>query len=196
MARMVAPIHIHNSAFLTRRFNHSKYMLTRTAKFMIGCILLILFVPGALYFHKYMSERTQRQKFSLKLAAEVERKRAADNIVEIRLKDLTDFTWDRVHIFTSYIETETIDENLGYAWQPARTINIYQRDDISLLVFINTGKVVFYVDHPRHLGDFDGNYKKGDYSPDEAIFRVVEGAKQDNGLSWLHLMWKWRKNPI
>lgn len=92
--------------------------------------------------------------------------------------------------------TETIDEDLGYTWQPARSIGIYQRDDISLLVFTNSGKVVFYVDHPRYLGDFDGNHKQGGYSPDEAIFKVVEGAKQRNGLRRLHMMWKWRQTPI
>jgi hypothetical protein len=171
-------------------------MPTRTVKLVTGCTLLILFIPGVLYLLKYMNERTQRQKFSRNIAAEVERKRGTDNIVEVRLKDLTDFSWDRVHIFTSYIAAETIDENLGYAWKPARSIGIYQRDDINLLVFVDAGKVVFYVDHPRHLGDFDGNYRKGGYSPDEAIFRVVEGAKQANGLAWLHLMWKWRRAPI
>lgn len=180
---------------MPRFFSSYMHVLTRKVKLFLESILLIIFVLGAIYFLRYINAREQRQNFSRKLAAAVEKKWSNDNVVETRLKDLTDFAWDRVHIFTSYIGTETIDENLGYAWKPARSIGIYQRDDISLLVFINAGKVVFYVDHPRHFGDFDGNYKKGGYSSDEAIFRVVEGAKQDNGLPWLHLMWKFG-NPF
>jgi hypothetical protein len=143
-----------------------------------------------------MNVRAQRQKCSSRLAAEVERKRSSDNEVEISLKDLTEFTWDRVHIFTPYTPNERIDKELGYVWYPARIIGMYQRDDINLLVFTNAGKVVFYVDHPRHHGDFKGNYKQGGYSPPEAIFKVVEGAKQANGLPWLHLRWKWRQAPF
>ncbi len=154
--------------------------------------MLVLFVLGALYFLGSMNNRRHRQNFSNKLAAEVERQRSSDNVVEIRFKDLTDFKWDRVYIFTSYTPTKRIDEDLGYVWQPARSINMDLRDDVNLLVFTNNGKVVFYVEHPRNLGDLDGNYKQDGYSPDEAIFKVVEGEKQDNGLPWLRMKWQMR----
>jgi hypothetical protein len=39
----------------------------------------------------------------------------------IKLKDLTDFKWDRVYIFTPYTRHEKIDEALGFVWQPAST---------------------------------------------------------------------------
>lgn len=164
-------------------------MLTRTVRLVIGCTLLILFVLGVLYFLRYMNAREQRQSFSRKLAAAVEKKRSNDNVVEIRLKDLTDFTWDRVHIFNPYTPTEKIDEDLGYVWQSAGHTDIYTLDAIILLVFTNNGKVVFYVDHPRHLGDLRGNYKQGGYRPDEAKFRVVERGTNVNGLPWLRLEW-------
>ena len=172
------------------------HMLTRKVKHLLGSILLILFFLGAVYFLGYINTREQRQKFSGRLAAKVERKWGSDNVVEIRLKDLTDFTWDRVHIFNPYTPTEKIDKDLGYVWQSAGHTSIYTLDAIILLVFTNKGKVVFYVDLPRYPGDLRGNYKQGGYSPDEAIFKVVEGAKQDNGLPWLHLIWKWRKEPL
>lgn len=162
-------------------------MLIRQVKLMTKCALLTLLSLGLLNFLSYMNAEAQRQQFSWRLTAAVERARSDKDVAEIRLKELTDFTWDRVHIFTSYIGTETIDENLGYAWQPARRIGIYQRDDISLLVFTNSEKVVFYVDKPRYPGDFDGSYKQGGYSPDEAVFKVVEGSKQPDGLPWIHL---------
>ncbi len=95
-----------------------------------------------------------------------------------------------MHIFTPYKATKMIDGDLGYAWQPARSIGMYQRDDVNLLVFTNTGQVVFYVEHERHLGDLDGNYKQGGYSLDEAIFEVVERGKPESGHSWLGLEWQ------
>lgn len=166
-------------------------MQIRTVKLMMGCTLLALFVIGILYSIRYIGEREQRQRFSRKLAAAVEKKLNNDNEVEIRLKDLTDFTWDRVHIFNPYTPTEKIDKDLGYVWQSAGHTSIYTLDAIILLVFTNKGKVVFNVDLPRYPGDLRSNYKQGGYSPEEAIFRVVEGAKQDNGLPWIHLIWKW-----
>lgn len=167
-------------------------MLTRKVKLAIGCILLILFAIGMFNFLRYMNTKGQRKEFSRKFGAEVERKWNSDNPAQIRLKDLTDFVWDRVHIFTPYRATETIDKDLGYAWQPARSIGMYQRDDINLLVFTNIGKVVFYVDLPRYSGDLDGNYKQGGYSPDEAIFKVVQRGKLANGLPYLLLEWQER----
>lgn len=168
-------------------------MLILKIKLVIGCLVLILLVLGACNFSRILNTNAQRQKFSMKLITEIERKRSTNNVVEIRLKDMTDFTWDRVHIFTSYMAVETIDHDLGYTWQPARSIGIYQRDDISLLVFTSNRDVVFYIEQSRYPGDFDGCYKQDGYSPDEAIFRVVEGAKQENGLPWLHLIWKWER---
>lgn len=164
-------------------------MTNRKMKLVIGCFVLILFVLGAWYFLRYMNTRAKMQQLTGKIAAVVEKKRSNDNIVEIRLKDLTDFTWDRVHIFTPYLATETIDKDLGYVWQPSRRIGMYQRDDVTLLVFTNKGQVVFYVTHVRHLGDFKGNYKQGGYSPDEAIFQVVERGTHDDGRPWLSLEW-------
>ena len=96
--------------------------------------------------------REQRQKFSSRFVAEVERKRSRDSAVEIRLKDLTDFTWDRVYIFNPYTPTEKIDKDLGYIWQSAGHTSIYTLDAIILLVFTNAGKVVFYVSNSR-LGE-------------------------------------------
>lgn len=160
---------------------------------MTKCALLTLFFLGALDFLGYLSERAQGQRVSRKVAAAVERARNSNEVVEIRLNDLTDFAWDRVHIFSPYTSAKQIDEDLGYSWPPARDIGQYPNDGFYILVFTNTGKVVFYLKHQRHLGDFKGNYKQGGYSPDEAVFKVIEGTKQPDGLPWLHLKWKWKE---
>lgn len=161
--------------------------MKRKIKLAAVSILLVLFGLGAMYILESMNARRQRQNFSDKLAAEVERKRSSDKAVEIRLEDLTDFAWDRVHIFPSYTPHKVIDDDLSFVWQPARRIDMSVRDDVNLIVFTENGKVVFHVAHPRGRGDFDGAYKREGYSPDDAIFTVVEGERQSDGRSWLRL---------
>jgi hypothetical protein len=162
-------------------------MLKRKIKLVAGSILLVLLGLGVMYILEAQNARLQRQNFSDKLAAEVERKRSSDSAVEIRLKDLTDFEWDRVHIFPSYTPHKVIDDDLGFVWQPARQIDMSVRDDVNLMVFTEKGRVVFYVAHSRGRGDFDGAYKREGYSLDKAIFTVMEGEQQPDGRAWLRL---------
>jgi hypothetical protein len=161
--------------------------MKRKIKLVAVSILLVLFGLGAMYILESLNARRQRQNFSDKLAAEVERKRSSDKAVEIRLKELTDFEWERVHIFPSYSSHQIIDDDLGFVWQPARRIDISLRDDVNLMVFTEKRRVIFYVAHPRGRGDFDGAYKREGYSPDEAIFSVMEGERQPDGRAWLRL---------
>jgi hypothetical protein len=100
---------------------------------------------------------------------------------------LTDFKWDKVYIFPPYTGLETIDNDLGFVWPQARSIRTDYRDDINLIVFTDNKQVVAYVEHPRSLGDLDGNYKREGYSPDEAIFIVEEGPLQPDDRPWLRL---------
>jgi hypothetical protein len=170
----------------------TKYMLTRKIKLAAVSVLSILIGLGTLYVLKSVNMRPQRQNFSSKLAAEVEKKRGNNNVVEIRFKDLTDFEWDKVYIFPPYTSHQSIDDDLGFVWEPARSIRMDLRDDVNLIVFTNDGKVVFYVKHPRGLGDLDGNYKRKGYVPDEAIFTVVEAGKLADSRSRLLMQWSKR----
>lgn len=163
-------------------------MLSRKVTLVIGCSLLLLFMLGVRYFPN--SAAREREKFSERLAAEVQQKRSRANVAQVRFKDLTDFAWDKVHLFNPYTSTEKIHEDLGYVWPPAQSIGLYTRDDISLMVFMNRGKVVFYVEQPRSPVDVKGNYKQGGYSPDEAIFGVIERGKLVNGLPYVFLKWQ------
>jgi hypothetical protein len=127
------------------------------------------------------------EKVKRRLADSVARKRGNNKEVTVKLKDLTDFKWDRVYIFPPYTRLETIDNDLGFVWPQARSIRIDYRDDINLIVFTDNKQAVAYVEHPRSLGDLDGNYKREGYSPDEAIFIVEEGPLQPNGRPWIRL---------
>jgi hypothetical protein len=97
----------------------------------------------------------------------------------IKLKDLTDFKWDRVYIFTPYTRHEKIDEALGFVWQPARSIGIDLHDNFNLIVFTHNGQVASYLTHPRSLGDLANIKKPEGFGPDEAIF-VVDEIKQNS----------------
>jgi hypothetical protein len=162
-------------------------MLTRKIKLAAVSILLILIGLGTLYVIKSAHVRWKQQNFSSKLAAEVEKKRGNNNVVEVSFKDLTDFKWDTVYIFPPYTQDKVIDDDLGFVWKPARSIHMDWRDDVNLIVFTNNRKVVFYVDHPRNFGDLKGSYNREGYVPAEAIFTVVEGERQPDGRSWLRL---------
>ncbi len=165
-------------------------MNARIVKYSAGSILLILFVSGAMYFQQRMTLSKQRQDFSARLAAEVEKARRSNGGIEIHLKNATDFSWDRVHVFSPYIGAEKINEDLGYAWQPAESIASNAVDSIFWLVFTKNRKVVFYADHPRQLGDFSGIYKQDGYGQSEAIFRFVKSQRMtDDGRAWPFLEW-------
>jgi hypothetical protein len=127
------------------------------------------------------------EKVRRRLADSVARKRVSNEEVTVKLKDLTDFKWDIVYIFPPYTGLETIDNDLGFVWPQARSIRTDYRDDINLIVFTDNKQVVAYVEHPRSLGDLDGNYKREGYSPDEAIFIVEEGPLQPDDRPWLRL---------
>ena len=96
------------------------------------------------------------------------------------MKDLTTFEWDRFYVFVPYnMRSEDLRDTLGIV--PRTSIISNDQDD--LLVFVKSGKVVHYYDHPRKHGDFDGLRERTGYSPDEAVFEV----SFDKSQGWLVL---------
>jgi hypothetical protein len=89
------------------------------------------------------------EKVRRRLADSVARKRSSNEEVTVKIKDLTDFKWDKVYIFPPYTGLETIDNDLGFVWPQARSIRTDYRDDINLIVFTDNKQVVAYVEHPR-----------------------------------------------
>ncbi len=129
----------------------------------------------------------QKADLKSKLAAVVERKRYTNEQVRVRLKDLTDFEWDRVYVFTPYTSAEEIRRALGFTQSQRVDTSIEMLDSFNLLVFTNARKVVGYVEQPRHLGDFGDEFgatRKIGFSPSEANFRV---ELEDYGQPWLVL---------
>jgi hypothetical protein len=78
--------------------------------------------------------------------------KAHDAGTPVAIKDLTPFDWDRVYVFSGYLDGRHINEELG--------LKLYSEDnevvteDFWLLVFMEQGKPVrtILVSYPAHLG--------------------------------------------
>ena len=67
---------------------------------------------------------------------------------------ITPFTWDRLYFFRPYRTSDEIDKILGFEWDDVNKTVIGTYEGISLLVFMEGGKVVQYLEYPRGLADF------------------------------------------
>ena len=74
------------------------------------------------------------------------------NTSEIRLKPLTNFKWNKAFLFTPYSTQSDIGEQLGFYFKDPS--NLDMRDDIYLMVFVNDGKVVHYIELDRQAYEF------------------------------------------
>jgi hypothetical protein len=90
----------------------------------------------------------------------------------LRMSELTDFTWDRLYIFTPYSSWNSVETDLGFSWPQGRALHLEEREDICLLAFVAEKQVVRYVGQNRARGDFGSLYRKEGYTREEAIFRI------------------------
>jgi hypothetical protein len=94
------------------------------------------------------------------------------NIVDVPV--LAPFAWERLFVFPPYTSAATVGQELGFSWPEARRME--KRDDSVLLVFVNKGQVVRFVDVPRRT-DFAGVSRKGGFSYSDAVFRCKKGPE-------------------
>jgi hypothetical protein len=132
-----------------------------------------------------IKEKIEKARMGLEIA--IGKKRNTPGKVKVSLKEVTDFEWDRVYIFTPYTPLKEIDEALGFQWMQARKFQLERRDDINLLVFTASGEVVGYLKYPRHYGDFSGLKNPEGYSAAEATFNVETKGSDGEGGAWLVL---------
>jgi hypothetical protein len=128
----------------------------------------------------------QRREVSDKLADAVAKKKGNPKEVLVRFDRIATFEWDRLFFFTPYTDMGVIYNTLGYEWKDAKQTGIDSFDRDNLLVFTLNGKVVNYVNHPRHLGNVHDyrDIKPNGFSREEAVFEV----RGENGdYSWLTL---------
>jgi hypothetical protein len=87
---------------------------------------------------------------------------------------LAPFEWDRFFVFAPYTAADTVRQELGSAWSEAGRIE--RSDHFVLLVFVNQGRVVRFVDLPRSA-DFADAARKGGYSHSNAVFRCTRAPQ-------------------
>ena len=103
-------------------------------------------------------------KFQAKLVRTIKEKCRTEQPCVIRIKDLTDFSWDKMYSFINTASQQRVEEVLGTKVPPLQ--------ESSKIVFMNKGEIVLFENEPwemeRRLPDdvaFD------DY-PDSKYYRV------------------------
>jgi hypothetical protein len=88
---------------------------------------------------------------------------------------VTDFDWDRFHVFGPYMSNDSVDRRLGFDWGKAENSDYRMQEGGSLLVFVRDGDVVHAFDQPDTDGDFAclGNEP---LVPEQAVLRVKHGG--------------------
>jgi hypothetical protein len=93
-----------------------------------------------------------------------------DGREHVIIRDLTWFSWDRLHIFGPYTPADEIERKLKFSWDGAQAASRVLADDgYSLLAFARKASVTRYLYFHRPSGDFTAVYGES-FTPADAIF--------------------------
>ena len=82
------------------------------------------------------------------------------------------FEWDQVCLFGPYTSDDEVDAVTGIAGAAQRAFDVRSNEDINVLLFIQAGRVIESVAHPRRWDDFGPEVVGKCYSQEEAVFVV------------------------
>lgn len=135
---------------------------------IVVCALLILGSIALLGFNK---ASTLKEDVSLRNSiVEVVQKSN-----EIDFSQITNFEWNTMYIFTSYSSPKGILKEDGITTKNSR-FRIEHLDDITMIGFIESNKLVAFVELPRNYGEVDlSTYVK--FSKKEAKFNILQDKK-------------------
>lgn len=161
-------------------------------KAVISMMLIVLILKiGIFSYFIYVSfhEGIIKQKiFEIKLKNTIENN-WQNGVKEINLKDVTEFEWEKVYIFQPYTQKEFIDEKLGFDFEDNEESGIEYYDNITLLIFVEGDKVVFFHDLPNTIADLSAITDGSFYKRNEAIFDVLKTQE-----GWYELTLKEKRN--
>lgn len=148
----------------------------------LGCLLVVLAVlaiavMAALTFLQASGVPTADGALSDRFAAAAQ---APEGSV-MRVADLTDYGWDRMHVFGPYSTPQDIYAELGVDWSSSAIDAIQDNDGVTLVVFVEGDAVVGHVLHSRRHGDLAELDEAGPFTPDTAVFEV---RVEDQGEPW------------
>ena len=96
----------------------------------------------------------------------------------IRLSRITDFPWDRAEILVNYKPGgATTDCPFQWDWSREKRADLIARDLLTVIVFLEDGRLVDYLEFRRDRADFVA--VNNPYTPETAVFDVApspEGA--------------------
>ena len=99
----------------------------------------------------------------------------------VEVDELSTFKWHRMFIFPPYSSRVDIDAILGFEWRDPKANQISDRDDVTLIAFEESGRIVASLFHPRNRGDFSELDLPQGIAPTDAKFSVQE---LDRGEPW------------
>jgi hypothetical protein len=96
---------------------------------------------------------------------------SAGDHTPVRLSHVTDFPWDRADILVNYKpEGSTSDCPFGWDWSREKREELIATDLLTVIVFLNGGRLVSYLEHPSDQATFVD--VKNPYTPETAVFDV------------------------
>ena len=96
----------------------------------------------------------------------------ASDVSMVNVSEVAAFAWDRLFVFPPYTSSAQVEKELGFRW--SESARIESSDSFVLLVFVDGGRVVRFIEQPRSSGDFSPCHRAGGFSRSEAVFRFTK----------------------
>ncbi|KYH34243.1 hypothetical protein CLTEP_18180 [Clostridium tepidiprofundi DSM 19306] len=149
-------------------------------KLSIIITVLILVAIMCLSFFNFKNNNKVVMNPNEKLNESIKTSITKNDIIDFN--KLTNFEWDRMYVITPYGNPEEFLKKNDVKWIQIDT-SITMLDDINLIVFTNSGRIINYVNFKRKYGDFSISRSRA-FGKNDAIFGVVK----KNG--WVYLIHK------
>ena len=117
---------------------------------------------------------TSRPRPDQEVARRISAAATASDVCVVNVSELAAFAWDRLFVFSPYTPSAQIEKELGSPWSESARIEAY--DTFVLLVFVDHGRVIRFVDQPRSDGDFSDCHCAGGFARHQAVFRFMNDA--------------------
>lgn len=134
-------------------------------------ISIVVIVLG-LGYHFFSIYRECRSHAELREVLRTAIEASADGAVPVKLRQVTDFVWDRAEILVNYKPGgSSIDCPFQWDWSRNMREKLIAADLLTVVVFVRNGKLANYLEYRRDWAEFVN--VKNPYTPDTAVFRVA-----------------------
>lgn len=130
-------------------------LLKKILVLTLVALLSVFFIDHS--YSKYNQAVSQQA-----LIEEIKKQNQAVSTIDFR--QLFDFKWDEVYVFSPGTEIKTVEETLGFSWFDAKLTKIEKRDDANLIVFVENNQVAQYMMLPTKYGILKPTAQKGTFT--------------------------------